>query len=157
MRPRPYRLAAVAAVAAVAAALALAGCGATSADRFQGPERDVAQAVEDLQSAGVARNGEKICSEVLSRDLVRQIEEGGPCADEVEQAIAEAGDFELLVTDVTVEGDSATARVEAGADGGRPATFELVRQGEDGEERTATFELAREGREWRLSSFGSSS
>jgi len=137
MRPRPVRL------AAVAAALALAGCGASessSANRFQGTEREVAQTVEDLQRAGLSRDAEKICSEILSRELVRQIEEGGTCAGEVEQAITEAGDFELRVTDVTIQGDRATAEVQPGSDRERAAPFELVRQ---------------DGR-WRVDAFGGS-
>ena len=120
--------------------LALAGCGAeadpSSAEKFQGEERAVAQKVEDLQEAGEGRNPEDICSEILASSLVQQLEAAGvECAAEMEKAIDDADDFDLEVQDVTVTGSTATAD---------------VRRGEDGP--TETMEFTREDGQWRATS-----
>ena len=124
---------------AALAALALAGCGATtepSADRFQGAEREVADKVEELQEAGERRRPEDICADILARALVQQLEAAGTtCNDEMEKAIEDADDFQLEVRDVTVTGNTATAR---------------VRRGDEGPVRT--FEFARENGQWRATS-----
>jgi hypothetical protein len=120
--------------------LALAGCGAetdpSSAERFEGEERAVAQKVEDLQEAGEGRNPEDICSEILAQSLVQQLEAAGAdCAEEMEKAIDDADDFDLEVQDVTVSGSTATAE---------------VRRGEDGP--TERMEFTRENGQWRATS-----
>ncbi len=124
---------------AMLALLALAGCGASeesSVERFQGQERAVAQKVEDLQEAGESRRPEDICSDILSRTLVDQLEAAGTtCADEMGKAIDDADDFALDVRDVTVTGEEATARVQRGDDG-----------------PTVTFEFVRENGQWRATS-----
>ncbi len=124
---------------AILAPLVIAGCGASeesSADRFQGQERAVAQKVEDLQEAGESRRPEDICSDILSRTLVEQLEAAGTtCAEEMGKAIDDADDFALDVRDVTVTGEEATARVQRGDDG-----------------PTVTFEFVRENGQWRATS-----
>ena len=120
--------------------LALAGCGAqaesSSAEKFQGDERAVAQKVEDLQEAGEERNPEDICSEILSRSLVQQLEAAGvDCREEMEKAIDDADDYELDVQDVTISGSTATARVRRGRDG-----------------PTETMEFAKQNGQWRATS-----
>ena len=126
------------AVLIVIGALGLAGCGAqadqtSSADKFQGEERAVAQKVEDLQEAGESRKPEDICSEILARALVQELEAAGvDCADEMEKAIDDADDYDLDVQNVTVNGSNATAS---------------VRRGEDGP--TETMEFTKENGEWR--------
>jgi hypothetical protein len=127
------------AAAGFAALLLLAGCGAgqpSSEERFQGAEREVATQVEELQAAGNADEPEKICTEILSRRLVTELEAAGTtCNEEMEKAIQDADDFELDVREVTIQGNEATAR---------------VRRGEDGP--TATFEFVRENGQWRATS-----
>ena len=120
--------------------LALAGCGAeaeeSSVEKFQGEERAVAQKVEDLQEAGEGRNPEDICSEILARSLVQQLEAAGAdCAQEMEKAIEDADDYALDVTDVSISGSTATAE---------------VRRGEDGP--TESMEFTRENGQWRATS-----
>jgi hypothetical protein len=130
------------AVPLVLAALA-AGCGASasSAGDFQGEERRVADVVEKLQSAGESGDAAEICSEVLASDLREEMQAAGvDCEQELDKAIQDADDFELEVEDVTITGDTATARV----------------RGREGDEETVrTFEFEREGREWRATSLGS--
>jgi hypothetical protein len=130
------------ALLAAAAVLALAGCGSSepsSANEFQGQEKEVAPAVEDLQRAGQTGDGERICGELFTAELAEQVAQGGEsCVDEVEKAVGDSEDFELEVTGVTVSGNSATAEVRQGGDGATTATFELVR--ERGRWRIAAFE-----------------
>jgi hypothetical protein len=130
------------AVPLVLAALA-AGCGASasSAGDFQGEERRVADVVEKLQSAGETGDAAEICNEVLASDLREEMQAAGvDCEQELDKAIQDADDFELEVEDVTITGDTATARV----------------RGREGDEETVrTFEFEREGREWRATSLGS--
>jgi hypothetical protein len=130
------------AVPLVLAALA-AGCGASSssAGAFEGEEKRVADVVEKLQSAGETGDAAEICDEVLASELRDQIQAAGAdCEQELDKAIKDADDFELEVEDVTISGNSATAK---------------VRGRDDGEERVRDFEFVREGRDWRATSLGS--
>jgi hypothetical protein len=125
---------------AILAVLLLAGCGeaqqSSSLDKFSGDERAVAQKVEDLQEAGSRRDPEKICTDILAKSLVEQIETAGAsCADELKKAIEDADDYNLEVRDVTITGSEATA---------------TVRQGDDGP--TETMKFMREGSDWRATS-----
>ena len=124
--------------------LALAGCGAqsqpSSAEKFQGEERAVAQKIEDLQEAGESRKPEDICSQILSRTLVTQLEAAGAdCTDEMEKAIDDADDYDLNVQKVTVSGSTATATVKRGDDG-----------------PTETMEFSKENGQWRATSLSGS-
>jgi hypothetical protein len=123
--------------------LLLAGCGQTptSASDFKGTENAVAQTIEDLQSAAQSRKPAEICSEVLSRDLAEKLKSAGnDCVREMEKVTSDADDFELEVTDVTVTGTTATAKVRA-RKGGR-------------DDAVTTFSLAREDGDWRLTDLG---
>jgi len=121
-----------------AAALALGGCGAqqdAAGEEFEGAEAEVAQVVEDLQSAAQQGDAEELCSRILSRELAGELAAGGSqCIDEMEKAIGDVNDFDLEVTGVTISGS--TARAEVSQD----------------EDMTATFELARDGSGWRVTS-----
>jgi hypothetical protein len=126
-------------------AAAIAGCGQapTSAGDFKGSEKDVADTIEQLQTSAQNRKPADICSEVLSRGLVEKLKtSGNDCVDEMENVTGDADDFELDVTDVTVTGTTATARVKA-------------RKG-DRDDAVTTFALAREDGQWRLTDFGAS-
>lgn len=133
--------------ALLAALLVLAalvsGCtgSASSAGDFEGEEKRVAEVVEQLQSAGETGDAAEICDDVLAKQLRDQIQEAGStCEQELEQAITDADDFELDVEDVTIQGNTASARVK-----GR----------DRGEERVREFEFVREGQSWRATSLGS--
>jgi hypothetical protein len=129
---------------AILPVLLVAGCGAatepSSAEKFQGDERAVAQKVEDLQDAGSKREPERICTEILARSLVEQLEAAGAdCTEEMRKAIDDADDYELEVRDVTISDGTATA---------------TVRRGDDGP--TQEMEFTREGDEWRATSLSDS-
>jgi len=113
--------------------LAVAGCGEaqdTSLEKFQGDQRAVAQKVEDLQEAGEGRKPEDICSNILSRTVVDQLEAASTdCADEMKKAIEDVDDYDLETRKVTVQGDQATAEVRQGSDG-PTTTMQFVREGD---------------------------
>jgi hypothetical protein len=121
-----------------AAALALSGCAAqapTSAGDFKGDESDVAAVVDDLQSAGRSGDPDKVCNDIFTTELANRFKAGkSSCVDEIEDAMRDVNDYDLEVQDVTVTGDTATAK---------------VRQGKEG--RTATFTFQRVGSGWRAS------
>jgi hypothetical protein len=129
-------------LAAAALAAVLSGCGAatSSSGDFQGEEKRVADQVEKLQSAGQTGDAKELCDEVLARSLRDQIgAEGSTCQTQLDLALDDADDFDLTVEDVTIDGDTATAKVR-----GRVADGDQVR----------TLKFVREGQEWRASSFG---
>jgi hypothetical protein len=126
---------------AILGVLLLAGCGGqqqstSSLDKFSGDELAVAQKVEDLQEAGSRRDPEEICTGILAKSLVQQLESAGAnCTDEMKKAIEDADDYELDVRKVTIDGSTATVEVKRGDDG-----------------PTGTMEFAKEGGQWRATS-----
>jgi hypothetical protein len=118
--------------------LAVAGCGTqaepSSVDRFSDEnQREVAQKIEDLEDAGKRGKPEDICSNILAKTLVSQLDAAGTnCTTEMQKAIDDANDFDLEVRKVTVNGNEATAEVQ---------------QGDDGPTETMTF--TKEGNDWR--------
>jgi uncharacterized cupredoxin-like copper-binding protein len=129
------------AVPLVLAALA-SGCagGASSANDFQGEQKQVADVVEKLQSAGETGDAKTICDDILSKALADQIKAAGStCEQELDKAIKDADDFDLDVESVTIDGDKATAKVK-----GR----------DRGADRVRTFEFSKEGSSWRATSLG---
>jgi hypothetical protein len=124
------------------AALA-SGCtgGGSSASDFEGEEKKVADQVEKLQSAGKAGDAEEICTDVLAKAFSDEIKSAGSdCEAELDKAIKDADDFDLDVEDVTISGNTATAKVK-----GKNA----------GKEEVRTFEFQREGEDWRATDLGS--
>ena len=99
-------------LALIAALLALAatGCGASqpsdSASEFKGEQAAVAELVDQLAAAGKAGDAEKICAEILSKQLVTELKSaGGDCVTEMDRAIDDASDFDLTVRSVKVNGN----------------------------------------------------
>jgi hypothetical protein len=122
--------------------LPLAACGAaqqSSSSQFKGEEGKVAQVVDDLASAGRSHKPDKICSDVLSKEIVTELKSaGGDCESEMKAAIEDASDFDLQVRSVKVTGNTATAQ---------------VRQGDDG--KTTTYSFVKENGAWRANQLGS--
>lgn len=123
------------------AALAVTGCGAepSSAGKFEGEQAKVAEAIEEIQTAGERRDAAKLCRDLLTKALRDRLEApGSSCEKEVEKAIEDADAFDLEVTKVEQSGTTATATV----------------RGEAGdEETTRTYRLAKEDGRWRVSAF----
>jgi hypothetical protein len=116
----------------------IAGCGTqqtqSSVEKFKEPDqRAVAQKVEDLEEAGKRQKPEDICTNILAKRLVSELDAAGTdCKSEMQKAIDDANEFDLEVTKVTVNGNEATAE---------------VKQGDDGPTETMTF--TKEGTDWR--------
>ncbi len=124
-------------------AVAIAGCGqaASSTSNFKGAKKDVADTVEQLQTAATSRKPEDICANVMTRALIEKVKTSGhDCVTEIEKVTGDADDYELTVTAVTITGATATARVK-GRKGGKEGVL-------------TNFALAREDGKWRLSNFG---
>jgi hypothetical protein len=131
----------LAALPLVVAALA-SGCGggSSSTSDFEGEQKRVADVIEKLQSAGETGDAKAICDEVLAQSLADQIKAAGStCEQEMDKAIKDADDFDLEVESVTVNGNSATAKVK-----GR----------DRGTDRVRTFEFQRERSGWRATNLG---
>jgi PBP1b-binding outer membrane lipoprotein LpoB len=120
---------------------AVAGCGtqsqSSSADKFKNADQKaVAQQIEDLESAGKRGKADDICSDILAKSLVAQLDRAGTsCGSEMKKAIDDANEFNLTVEKVTVNGDSATAE---------------VKQGDNGP--TETMQFTKENGQWRATS-----
>lgn len=128
-----------------AVALAVTGCTTTTTDsdgpKFEGEQEDIVRVVDALAQAGTRHDAEKICTEILAKQLVTELKDaGGDCVTEMDRAISDASDYDLQVTSVKITGPNATAQ---------------VRQGKDGE--VATFTFVKEGGGWRASALGSGS
>jgi ribosome-binding factor A len=125
-------------------AAGLVGCGGagTAGGDFDGVESDVAEAVERLQTAGARQESAgELCRAVLTSALARRLAaDASSCEREIRHAIADADLSQFSVTDVSVRGDSATARVESAAGETR---------------RVATVELVRERGDWRVAAIRS--
>jgi hypothetical protein len=130
------------AIAAVLA-LGLSACGSSDSDSKPSgtPQEQITKVVDNLSTAGQRRDAERICTEVLAKQLVEELKTaGGDCLTEMDRAIKDATDFDLKISQIKVTGNSATAR---------------VRQGEDGE--TAVFSFVKEGNVWKASALGGAS
>jgi hypothetical protein len=122
---------------ATALALGLSACGAAQSEPETEQEK-VTKVVDALAKAGSRRDAERICTEILAKQLVAELKTaGGDCVAEMDRAIKDATDYDLQVVSVKVTGANATAR---------------VRQGDDG--AVATFTFVKEGKAWKAAALG---
>ena len=130
-----------AALTAAVLALVLSACGTASStqnSKFKGAQQDVVKVVDALAQAGSRGDAERICTEILAKQLVTELKSaGGDCVAEMDRAIKDASDYDLQVTSVKINGNNASAQ---------------VRQGKDGQ--TATFTFVKEGGAWKASALG---
>ena len=103
---------------ALSAAVVAIGCGGddddanNNADNYEGTDAEVAAVVDDFANAGRDGDGAKVCDEVFSEELAKNVEEqaGQSCASEVEDNLPE-DDYELTIDTLQVDGDTATVGV----------------------------------------------
>jgi hypothetical protein len=132
-------------LALLVVALGLSSCtGAAprdSAQDFKGAERAVAKTVEDLEDAARNRDDDRACTKLLSDSLLAAAkDEGIVCKTAVDDAFHDASSLDLTVEDVSISGDTATAKVTSGS-------------GDD--EKTDTLVLEKAGAGWKISSMRS--
>lgn len=127
----------------LAAAFAVGGCAGQQSDSskdFSGEQAAVADAVEQLQTAAGNGDEEKVCNEVLTKELAAKVRSGSQeCVTLLGQSLDDTDSFELSVKKVTVSGTTATADVTAGTG--------------DAKRRTQ-LRLQRVGADWRISALG---
>jgi hypothetical protein len=131
------------AFAAALLALVLSACGrapASQESKFSnGDQQAVAKLVDDLASAGQKGDANKICTQILAKQLVDELKSaGGDCVTEMNRAITDATDYDLQVDDVKVTGTTATAKVRQGTS-----------------KKVATVAFVKEKGGWRASALGS--
>jgi Spy/CpxP family protein refolding chaperone len=144
MTSRPPRTLPAVLAAALAVAALAAGCAPSSSSssnstsKFKGDARLAAQTVEDLQAAANDDEPAKICTQLLAPSLAGRIGESGrTCEQAVKDAVKDADSIDMTVQQVSVNGDTATARVKL--DTGK-------------KDRIATFTLQRQGGRWKIQS-----
>jgi hypothetical protein len=122
------------ALTAAVLALALSGCGAATSSqnsKFKGEQQNVVKVVDSLAQAGSRGDAEKICTEILAKQLVDELKSaGGDCETEMKAAIEDASDFDLQVRSVKVTGNTATAQVRQG-DKGQLHAYSFVKENGD--------------------------
>jgi ketosteroid isomerase-like protein len=134
------------AVALLGAAV-LSGCASTtksSATKFTGESKAVAQAVEDLQSAGKKKDATRICDDLLATPVVARLKASpgakNDCSNALSDSLDDADTFDMTVQKVAISGTTATATVKSEAGKKDPVD-------------TLTF--VKEGQNWKLSAIGS--
>jgi hypothetical protein len=130
---------------ACATALAAAGGGCTqalqtSAGRFGGDSRAVAQEIDDWTSAASKHDDKHVCQQDLSSALVDALNRAkGGCQEAVRRQLDAADNFAVTVQSVSVNGDRATAQVTSR---------------HDGHERVDALVLVKEAGRWHLAGLG---
>jgi hypothetical protein len=129
-----------------AAAVVLAGCSTQndSSSKFTGAKRPVAQAIEDLESAGQKGDSKKICTDLLASSVVKRITTPTKtCSKVVKQQLDDADTFALTVVSVSVDGTKTGSHATA-----------RVKSTENGKDSFDNFTLVREAGRWKVQSLG---
>jgi len=120
-------------------ALVLAACGNTvSTSAFKGEQREVAQAISNLQADATAAEQNKICADELAGALVRRLGGIKGCEAAIKSQLNEVDNLEASVESVELAADgiSATAQVKS------------IREGK---KATSSVLLVKERGKWRIS------
>lgn len=126
-------------------ALLLSACGSAaprdSSEQFSGADKAVAAAVEGVEEAAREDDAGRMCTKLLSEKLLATLkEQGTKCTTAVREAFRDASSKDLTVEDVTISGDTATAKVISGS---------------GSNEKTDTLQLEKAGARWKISSLQS--
>ena len=125
-------------------ALAVTGCAGAntdSAEEFKGEKGKVAAVVEQLEKAAREDNPELVCEQLLTKGRLATVKDlGTNCRTGVKDAFKDADSFDITVDDITITGDSATAKVTSGRGSNK---------------KSDTLALKREGTAWKVDSLSS--
>jgi hypothetical protein len=126
-RRSPTAVPTAAAVGAIVLAVAAAGCGRSD-------EQKVRDTLSTFQRATADKDYDKLCSDVLAKQLVDRLSAVGlPCQVALQRGLGSVTAPRLDVRRVRVRGDVALAQVRTSAAGQAPSTdtIRLIRQGDD--------------------------
>jgi hypothetical protein len=128
-------------LAVCALALVLSACGATprdSAKDFSGAKRSVAVAVEDVENAARKDDPDAFCTTLLTDGVLAALKKQGTnCVTAAKQAFKDADSLDLSVDEVSISGNTATAKVTSGT---------------GSKKKTDTLELEKSGSAWKIAS-----
>ena len=123
-------------------AASLLGCAnKVSTSGFSGEEREVAQAISNLQSDVTAADQQKICRNDFAAGVVGRLNAApGGCVQAVKSQVAEVDNVNMTVQSVQLSGTGAQRTASAR----EKSVYE-------GKTRTHTVSLVKEGGKWKIS------
>jgi hypothetical protein len=125
-------------------ALVATGCGGATRDstkEFKGEERKVAAVIEQIEKAARADDPNTVCAKLFTAGRLKIIEDlGTNCKTGVKDSFKDADSFDITVDEVTIKGDTATAKVTSGT---------------GSKKKTDTLSLKRDGTVWKVDSLKS--
>lgn len=96
---------------------ALTGCGnvpTKTATTFTGAARSVAGAINSFQQAAQSRDTSKLCNQILAPALTAKLKDsGGGCTHVIGNQLNTVENYNLTIQSITVNGNSAQARVKS--------------------------------------------
>ncbi|HEX4188445.1 MAG TPA: hypothetical protein VHY83_11150 [Solirubrobacteraceae bacterium] len=134
---------AIRALCAAVLAVGATACGTTvSTGSFKGEQREVAQAISNLQSDVRAGDQQKVCANDLATPVVARLNATpGGCKEALKGQLTEIDN-----SDATVES------VQVSKAGGKRTATAQVKSVYNGKKRVTTISLVYEGGKWRIAS-----
>jgi hypothetical protein len=128
---------------ALALTVGLSACGSTvSTTKFKGEQREVAQAISNLQSDVRAADQQKLCSNDLAASVVARLNATpGGCKQALKGQLTQIDNFDATVESVQITGSKKTATAR-------------VKSIYNGKSRVTSVSLVYEGGKWKLLSVG---
>jgi hypothetical protein len=135
---------------APALTVALAACGASSVSTsaFKGQQRQVAQAVADLQADSTAGEAKKVCANDLASAVVARLGGASHCETAIKNALNQVDNLEVSVQSVHIASASPHRK------GALETASAKVRSIHSGKTRESTVSLVKEGSKWKVSGLG---
>jgi Putative lumazine-binding len=122
---------------------ALSGCGTVptkSSTTFTGASAAVASTINSFHSAAQSRDTSKLCNQILAPALAAKLKDsGGGCTHVIDNQLKTVENYDLTIESITVNGNSAQARVKSIS---------------AGKSHFDTLLLTKVGNSWRLSGLG---
>jgi hypothetical protein len=123
--------------------LLCAGCVAGCGDRTPSDDEQIRSLLATFAQAAQQRDYQKLCDRVLAPKLLTGLEQIGlPCAIALRQSLGQVRDPRMVVGQVVVHGDRATAQVRTSAENQPPSSD--------------TVQLQRVRGAWKVSALGGS-
>jgi hypothetical protein len=128
---------------ALALTVGVSACGSTvSTTKFKGEQREVAQAISNLQSDVRAADQGKLCSNDLAASVVARLNATpGGCKQALKGQLTQIDNFDATVESVQITGSKKTATAR-------------VKSIYNGKSRVKSVSLVDEGGKWKLLSVG---